>query len=87
MTNPIRCQSTNHRSRDCYGELWQCERCHKTICCAEGTTDHPELCDDCWCAEYAPGEYSTFANEAGQERPIRLCVVAMETIADEEVPS
>lgn len=41
------CQSTNHRQ--CYGEPWQCEGCGKTVCCNEGTTDRPELCDDCWC--------------------------------------
>ena len=40
------CQSTNHRS--CYGELWLCKRCGKTVCCAEGTDNDPELCDDCW---------------------------------------
>lgn len=44
------CQSTNHTV--CYGELWQCESCGKTVCCNEGTTDHPELCDDCWVQQY-----------------------------------
>lgn len=41
------CQSTNHRR--CYGDLWQCEQCGRVVCCNEGTTDQPELCDDCWC--------------------------------------
>lgn len=48
------CQSTNHSPGDCYGDLWQCERCGKTVCYAEGTDDHPELCDDCWTAEFVP---------------------------------
>lgn len=44
------CQSTNHT--ECYGELWQCAVCSKTVCYAEGTDDHPELCDDCWAKRY-----------------------------------
>ncbi len=46
------CQSTH--TGECYGPLWQCEDCHKTVCCAEGTTDHSELCDDCWMARFHP---------------------------------
>lgn len=46
------CQSTNHTV--CYGELWQCVACGKTVCYNEGTTNHPELCDDCWAALFAP---------------------------------
>ena len=45
------CQSTNHTQ--CYGELWQCSACGKTICFAEGTDDQPELCDDCWVKDQA----------------------------------
>jgi hypothetical protein len=48
------CQSTNHT--DCYGELWQCAACGKTVCYAEGTDNHPELCDDCWAARFAPAD-------------------------------
>ncbi len=44
------CQSTH--PGPCYGELWPCASCGKTICCAEGTDNHPELCDDCWCQQY-----------------------------------
>jgi hypothetical protein len=40
------CQSDH--SGSCYGVLWQCAACGKTVCCAEGSDDHPELCDDCW---------------------------------------
>lgn len=40
------CQSTNHTV--CYGELWTCESCGKSFCFAEGTDNHPELCDNCW---------------------------------------
>ena len=46
------CQSTNHIQ--CYGELWWCAACHRTFCWAEGTDNHPELCDDCWAARFAP---------------------------------
>jgi hypothetical protein len=47
------CQSTNHT--ECYGELWQCEKCGKTVCCAEGSSHDPDLCDDCWAEKYARG--------------------------------
>ena len=41
------CESTNHTL--CYGELWQCSQCGKTVCNAEGSDDDdPDLCDDCW---------------------------------------
>jgi hypothetical protein len=46
------CQSTNHR--ECYGELWQCQRCEKMICYAEGTDNDPDVCDDCWVAIHYP---------------------------------
>lgn len=46
------CQSTNHTK--CYGELWRCAACGKTVCCAEGTDNHPELCDDCWVIQVTP---------------------------------
>lgn len=45
------CQSTSHPT--CYGMLWQCAVCHRTFCCAEGTDNHPDLCDDCWAAHFA----------------------------------
>ena len=44
------CQSRNHDF--CYGELWRCAACGKTVCCAEGSEDHPELCDDCWASKF-----------------------------------
>jgi hypothetical protein len=40
------CQSTH--PGPCYGELWQCASCGKSVCCAEGSDNHPEVCDDCW---------------------------------------
>ena len=40
------CQSKNHTQ--CRGELWTCERCGKRVCWEEGSTDLPEICDDCW---------------------------------------
>jgi hypothetical protein len=47
------CQSTNHT--ECYGELWQCLKCGKTVCYAEGSSHDPDLCDDCWAEKYALG--------------------------------
>jgi hypothetical protein len=44
------CQSTH--AGPCYGELWQCEGCGKTVCFAEGSDNHPELCDACWVKQY-----------------------------------
>jgi hypothetical protein len=44
------CQSTH--TGPCYGELWQCATCDKTVCFAEGSDNHPELCDDCWVKSY-----------------------------------
>lgn len=40
----------------CYGELWCCAACTKTVCYAEGTDNHPELCDSCWVKQYGPQE-------------------------------
>lgn len=48
------CQSTNHTK--CYGELWQCAACGKTVCYAEGTDNQPDLCDDCWVNQVAPNK-------------------------------
>ena len=48
------CKSTH--PGDCYGELWQCAACEKTVCYAEGSDDHPELCDACWVKHYAAVE-------------------------------
>jgi len=45
------CQSTH--PGPCYGELWSCAVCAKIVCFAEGSDDHPELCDACWCQRYA----------------------------------
>jgi len=47
------CESINHIN--CYGELWQCGKCGKTVCCAEGSSHEPDLCDDCWAEKYSPG--------------------------------
>jgi hypothetical protein len=44
------CQSTH--VGPCYGELWQCATCDKTVCFAEGSDNHPELCDACWVKSY-----------------------------------
>ena len=40
------CESVNHTL--CYGEMWQCSACGKSVCYAEGTDVDPDLCDDCW---------------------------------------
>jgi len=55
------CQSINHTS--CKGELWECERCHKIVCWEEGSTDLPEVCDDCWYEiRKSDPEYSYLSN-------------------------
>jgi hypothetical protein len=48
------CQSTH--TGPCYGEVWQCSTCGKTVCYAEGTDNHPEVCDDCWVKQYGDQE-------------------------------
>lgn len=46
-----KCQSPNHDDGEEPGELWTC-RCGRTVCSAcEGTTDRPDLCDECWVRE------------------------------------
>ena len=55
------CQSTNHER--CYGELWQCSTCGKTVCHAEGTDQDPALCDDCWMAKHHPQQVVHEAEE------------------------
>jgi hypothetical protein len=66
------CQSTNHR--ECYGELWQCQRCGKTVCYAEGTDNDPAVCDDCWVVIH----YPQYAEE--QRRTTLLTVPAMQRV-------
>jgi len=41
-----KCQSKNHTEH--YGNLWECKMCGKMVCCNEGTTDNPDICDDCY---------------------------------------
>lgn len=62
----VGCQSTNHTV--CYGELWQCAVCGKTVCCNEGSDDHPDLCDDCWAVLFAGSNDVHFA----QSRALQL---------------
>jgi hypothetical protein len=40
------CRSKDHTF--CKGEIWSCERCRKRVCWEEGSTEMPEICDDCW---------------------------------------
>lgn len=63
----VGCQSTNHAV--CYGELWQCAVCGKTVCCNEGSDDHPELCDDCWAALFTPSNEVTLLQSGGLQLP------------------
>jgi len=56
------CQSTNHPVPDaCYGDLWQCAACGKWVCCQEGTTDDPDLCDTCWVQKHDCGPGCEFS--------------------------
>jgi hypothetical protein len=48
------CQSAH--PGPCYGEIWQCAACRRTLCCAEGSGNHPEVCDDCWVKQYGDQE-------------------------------
>jgi hypothetical protein len=48
------CQSVH--AGPCYGELWPCASCEKSVCYAEGTTNHPGLCHDCWSKRHAVEE-------------------------------
>jgi hypothetical protein len=47
----VGCQSSHPGA--CYGEVWPCAGCGKTVCFAEGSDHHPELCDVCWGKHYA----------------------------------
>ena len=60
------CESTNHDL--CYGELWQCSQCGKTVCAAEGSDDDPELCDDCWVAKHYPEQDTRGEGDAQEVR-------------------
>jgi hypothetical protein len=44
------CESSNHT--ECYGQLWHCVACGKTVCYAEGSDHKHEVCDDCWAMEH-----------------------------------
>lgn len=35
-------------THNCYGDLWTCKGCGHTFCCAEGSDNMPELCNECW---------------------------------------
>jgi len=67
------CQSTNHS--ECYGELWSCERCGKSVCYAEGTDNDPDVCDDCWVQIH----YPAYAGEQPR-RPTRQTAPAMQRV-------
>lgn len=41
-----RCESDQHVVPDqCWGELWECESCCRTVCFAEGTDNGLNICD------------------------------------------
>lgn len=46
MSRILKCESTNHDH--CWGIVWQCAECGKSVCCEEGSTEDIDLCDDCW---------------------------------------
>ena len=45
----VGCESTTHTT--CYGALWHCVGCGKTVCEAEDNANDLELCSDCWAQE------------------------------------
>ena len=58
------CESTNHT--ECYGVLWQCANCSKSICWAEGTDHDPDICDECWAEKY---QHTMDSHEVTKEIP------------------
>ena len=59
MSKP-KCQSTSHKRAACYGVLWQCEKCKRMVCCADGTDtgdkEQDGLCDACWYEKYGEAQ-------------------------------
>ena len=67
------CQSLNHS--ECYGELWQCAQCGKTICYAEGTDDDPDLCDDCWVRTHDPALWREVERSRAMDTAVKMQAV------------
>lgn len=67
------CQSLNHS--ECYGELWQCARCAKTVCYAEGTDNDPDLCDDCWVQTHDPAWWREVERRRAMDTAIKMQAV------------
>ena len=43
------CQSRNHFDCHVENQLWECVKCHRKFCYADGGADaFPDYCDDCW---------------------------------------
>jgi len=43
------CQSRSHVDCAVETELWECAKCHRKFCYADGGADEfPDYCDDCW---------------------------------------
>lgn len=67
------CQSLNHW--ECYGDLWPCARCAKTVCYAEGTDDDPNLCDDCWVQTHDPALWWEVERRRTMDTAVKLQAV------------
>jgi len=67
------CQSMNHT--ECYGDLWQCAQCGKTICYAEGTDDDSELCDDCWVQTHDPALWREIERRRAMDTAVKMQAV------------
>ncbi len=73
------CQSMNHS--ECYGALWQCAQCGKTVCYAEGTTDEPELCDDCWVQTHDPALWREVERRRAMDTAAKMQAVITQLLA------
>ncbi len=67
------CQSTNHTK--CYGALWPCARCGKTVCYAEGTDNDIDLCDDCWVQTHEPAFWREVERRRAMDTAAKLQTV------------
>src|SRR5690349_13429275 len=67
------CQSLNHNV--CYGGLWRCGQCGKTVCYAEGTDDDPDLCDDCWVQTHDPAWWQAVERRRAMDIAVKMQAV------------
>jgi hypothetical protein len=72
------CQSLNHS--ECYGDLWQCAQCGKTVCYAEGTDDDLDLCDDCWVQTHDPVWWREVERRRAMDTAVKMQAVITQVL-------